>query len=62
MIRLQFALWRRDVAVRKARRIKEWNVKTSRDVRRLFKFEQRAARWNVIANTLIPGDFEAVEE
>jgi len=54
MLKLQFALWRRDVALRKAARINRMGVRERRHTRRLEKLQQRAERWAIIANALVP--------
>lgn len=54
MLRLQFALWRRDVALRKAQPIDKISPlqRSRRQERRLLVFTQRANRWERIARMI----------
>ena len=55
MLRLSFALWRRDVAIRKAAEFEmrvRGQIGTNKTQRREATLQQRARRWQHIANTL----------
>ena len=54
MLRLMFALWRRDVAARKVARIERMNVTFPRHARRREKYMMRAEKWATIATALLP--------
>lgn len=56
MMRLQFALWRRDVASRKLvsfRKRKNAGIWYACDRRKEMRLEQRRDRWETIAGSLI---------
>ena len=51
MLRIQFALWRRDVATRRLERIRDGRRAYSAGAQKML--EQRIERWNAIASLLI---------
>lgn len=51
MIRLQFALWRRDVAIRKLAKLRKVRWRSDRWANREVVLDQRMRRWERIARS-----------
>lgn len=49
MLKLQWALWRRDVAARKLLKVRRKHIKYAHDHRRIELLVQRMRRWERIA-------------